>query len=130
MDKQSISGLIQTADELARYIPPGHADTVNVRLSEKDFCGAFELVHGTVQPGGEALPHHHDTEHQVIYVLDGLADVTLGDAPTAECGPGTVIRIPPKLEHAVQAKGDRPFKCIIVYSPPLPPRDDVPLADD
>src|SRR3546814_14828281 len=100
MDKHSISGLIQTADELARYIPPGHADTVNVRLAEKDFCDAFELVHGTVQPGGAALPHHHDKEHKVIYVLDGLADVRLGDAPPAECGPGTVSRIPPKHGRA------------------------------
>src|SRR3546814_8534131 len=103
-----------------------------MRISDwsSDVCSSDLLVHGTVQPGGEALPHHHDKEHQVIYVLDGLADVTLGDAPTAECGPGTVIRIPPKLANAGQAKGDRPFKYIIVYRPPLPPRGDVQLADE
>ncbi len=123
-------GRIRHESELARYIPPGHADTVNVRLVEKDFCGRFEMILGTVQPGGEAEPHLHETEHQVIYVIDGLCEVGLGDAPTVECGPGTVIEIPPGVMHAVVAKGDRPLRCIVLYSPPLAPRDDVPLTGE
>jgi len=59
-------------------------------------------------------------------VIDGLADVVLGDDPPVECGPGTVIRIPPKLEHAVYAKGDRPLRVIVLYSPPLGPRVELP----
>jgi quercetin dioxygenase-like cupin family protein len=81
---------------------------------------------GIVQSGGEASPHSHETEHQVVYIREGLADVVLGDGPAVECGPGTVIRIPPKLVHGVYAKGDRPLKVIVLYSPPLGPRVELP----
>jgi len=122
------SDLIDHKNDLTQYAPPGHQGTVNVRLSDKNFCDAFEMVLGTVAPGGEAEPHHHDREHQIIYVLRGEADVTLGDDPAVRCGPGAVIRIPPKLEHAVVARGDEDFQCVIVYAPPLPKRDDTPVT--
>ena len=126
MARKSPNPLIQHEKDFAAYIPPGHEGTVNIRLVDKDFCGAFEMNLGTVQPGGEASPHRHETEHQVVYVIDGLADVVLGDGPAVECGPGAVIRIPPKLTHAVYAKGDRPLKVIVLYSPPLGPRVELP----
>ena len=119
--------LIEHAQEMARYAPPGHEGTVNVRLVDRTFNGAFELVRGTVQPGGEAHAHHHDKEHQVIYVVSGLTDVTLGGDAPERCGPGAVIRIPPGLEHSVVNVGDEPLEALIVYSPPLPDRDDTPL---
>ena len=122
------SALIQHEGDMAAYVPPGHEGTVNVRLIDKEFCGAFEMNLGVVQPGGEASPHHHETEHQVIYILDGVADVILGDDPAVECGPGTVVRIPPKLKHAVYTKGKTALRALVLYSPPLGPRDEVALA--
>lgn len=118
---------IARQDELRRYSPPGHAGTVNVRLVEKDFCGAFEMIHGTIAPGGEAERHAHETEHQVIYLLEGEAEVELGDDPPAHCGPGAVIRIPPRLAHRVVNVGASPLKLIVLYAPPLPPRNDQAL---
>lgn len=126
MERNPPKPLIQHESEIAPYIPPGHEGTVNIRLIDKDFCGAFEVNLGVVQPGGEASPHSHETEHQVVYIIDGKADVVLGDAPAVECGPGTVIRIPPKLEHGVYAKGDRPLRVMVLYSPPLGPRLELP----
>jgi len=120
--------LIEQQGDMPHYVPPGHEGTVNVRLVDRGFNGAFELVHGTVQPGGETLTHHHETEHQVIYVVAGAAEVTLGaDAPVG-CGPGCVIRIPPKLDHRVVSVGQEPLRVLIVYSPPLPDRDDRPVT--
>lgn len=118
---------IARQEELSRYSPPGHAGTVNVRLVEKDFCGAFEMIHGTIEPGGEAERHAHEREHQVIYVLEGEAEVELADEPAARCSPGAVIRIPPKLAHRVVNVGAVPLKLIVLYSPPLLPRNDEAL---
>ncbi len=116
--------LIDHHDSLPKYGPPAHRGTTNVRLVDKDFGGGFELVHGTVEPGGEAERHNHETEHQVIYVLDGAMTVELGeDAPVA------IVRIPPGLDHRVVSTGERPLAVIIVYCPPLPARADVPLAE-
>ena len=121
------AGRIRHENELEKYAPPGHHGTVNVRLVERDFCGTFEMALGILEPGGTAERHDHDVEHQVIYVLEGLCDVELGDQPAVECGPGTIIEIPPKVMHFVVSKGETPLKVLVLYSPPLPPRDDTPV---
>lgn len=118
---------IEHVDALPAYAPPGHSGTRNVRLVAGDFCGRFEMILGEIAPGGAADRHSHAAEHQVIYVLDGRARVRLGDGAAEDCGPGSVIRIPPGVEHEVTVEGDTPLKLIVVYSPPLPPRDDRPM---
>jgi quercetin dioxygenase-like cupin family protein len=115
---------IQHLDELPAYSPPGHSDTVNRRLTDKSFCENFEMILGEIAPGGLADRHAHDREHQVIYVLGGEAEVTLGDEPMERCGPGTVIRIPPHLAHEVKSVGAETLRLIVLYSPPLPKRAD------
>ena len=119
---------IQHVDELEKYGPPGHSGTVNVRLCDKTFCSAFELVLGEIAPGGTAERHHHETEHQAMFVLSGAARVTLSDEPPVDCAPGTIVRLPPKLDHHVLSLGPEPLKLMIVYSPPLPPRSDAPIG--
>ena len=119
--------LIDHQSDLGAYAPPGHTGTVNVRLVEAAFCGQFEMVHGTIDVGCEAHTHSHDREAQAIYVLTGCATVTLGDDDPVDCGPGTIIRIPPMLPHHVMSSGAEPLRMVIIYSPPLPPRADKPL---
>ena len=123
------AGLIVRQNDLDQYAPPNHEGTVNVRLADKEFCDRFEMILGTVKPGGEAAPHSHDVEHQIIYILKGQAEVTLGDDPAVICGPGDVIRIPPKLEHAIIATGDEDYQCVMIYSPPLPKRREVTVSE-
>lgn len=120
---------IEHMDDLARYGPPGHAGTVNVRLCERTFCEDFEMVLGEIAPGGEAHKHHHDVEYQAMYVLEGIARVTLADDPAIDCPAGTIIRLPPKLDHHVLSLGPETLKLMIVYSPPLPKRNDVFVKD-
>ncbi len=121
--------LIEHQSELPAYAPPGHSGTRNVRLVENDFCGRFEMVLGEIAPGGAADPHAHDSEAQVLYILEGSAEITLGPDPSRQCGPGTVVRIPAGLDHHVISLGPEPLKMVIIYSPPLPPRDDVVLEE-
>ena len=57
-----------------------------------------------------------------MYVLSGQCTVALGDDAPMRCGPGTIIRIPPGVDHHVLSDGDEPLRVLIVYSPPLPRR--------
>lgn len=66
-------------------------------------------------------------EHQAIYVLQGHARVMLAEAPAVDCPPGTIVRLPPGLDHHVLSLGPGPLKLLMVYSPPLPERNDTPL---
>ena len=118
---------IKHAGKTTHYAPPGHTGTVNVRLVEKDFCGSFEMIHGTIDPGSGAHSHAHDIEPQVCYVLEGEMEITLDDDAPVKCGPQTVVTIPPKVEHLIVSTGEVPLKLIIIYSPPLPPREDVEI---
>jgi mannose-6-phosphate isomerase-like protein (cupin superfamily) len=106
--------------DLPPYSPPAHSDTVNRRLVGGDFAGTFELIHGTIAPGGEAEPHQRERESQVIYILSGQAQVTLGTDKPERCQSGDVVKIPPGLRHHVVNTGSVPLELMIVYSPPLP----------
>jgi quercetin dioxygenase-like cupin family protein len=115
-------GEIIRVAQLPSYTPPGHSGTTNVRLVDGRFNGRFELVLGKLEPGGVADRHHHTSEAQVIYVRSGQARVTLGSDPPQLCGPETVIRIPPGIDHEVVSLGPETLELIIVYSPPLSTR--------
>ena len=120
---------IRYLDDFKRYSPPGHTGTSNVRLVDKEFCGAFEMVHGTIEPGCGAERHSHQTESQVCYVLEGDMEVTFdADAPV-RCGLGAVVEIPPKVDHLIVNCGDTPLRLLVLYSPPLPPRGETPIDD-
>ena len=110
---------IEHAAEMISYTPPGHVGTTNTRLVAADFCGTFEMVRGVVEPGGEAEPHHHAHEHQIIYITRGQADVTLGEGPPVRCGAGSIVRIPPGLRHRIVSVGPETLDTLVIYSPPL-----------
>ena len=120
---------IRNLADFKRYSPPGHTGTSNRRLVDKAFCGAFEMVHGTIDPGCGAERHRHETEAQVCYVLDGVMEVTFDDDPPVQCGPGAVVEIPPKVDHLIVNRGDTPLQLLVLYSSPLPPRGDTPIED-
>ncbi|HEX9570023.1 MAG TPA: cupin domain-containing protein [Rhodospirillales bacterium] len=112
--------VVEHVSEMPTYAPPGHSGTSNVRLIDRAFAGNYELVIGTIEPGGIAGRHSHGKETQAMYVIAGAARVALGDAPPETHGPGTIFRIPPGLDHAVESLGPEPLRLLIVYSPPLP----------
>ncbi len=112
-------GEIIRVAQLPSYTPPGHSGTTNVRLVDGRFNGRFELVLGKLEPGGVADRHSHEREAQVVYVRAGQARVTLGSDAPQLCGPETVIRIPPGVDHEVVSLGPETLELIIVYSPPL-----------
>lgn len=107
------------------YAPPGHTGTVNLRIVEKDYTGTFEMVLGTLDPGCGAHRHAHDIETQICYVVEGEMEIVLDDDPPVRCGPGTVVGIPPHVQHTITNCGNSPLKLMVIYSPPLPPRNDV-----
>ncbi len=106
-------------DQMTPYEPPLHAGTKNVRLVEAAEDSGFEMVLGRVEPGGVAHRHFHDASYQAMYVTGGRCEVELGDEPVQICGPGTIVRIPPGLEHKVTSLGPEPLEVVLVYSPPV-----------
>ena len=114
-------GQIQHVSELPTYSPPAHSGTVNRRLVGPEFGAGFEMILGQVAPGGEASRHYHVEEAQVVYILQGEADIALGEEPPRRVGPGTVVRIPKGLTHEIVTVGETTLECLVLYAPPLGP---------
>ncbi len=113
--------LVDYIEDIATYSPPLHSGTVNRRLVPAELGAGFELVHGTLAPGGNASPHYHPTEWQVIPLIEGEGQLVLGDSEPVVIRAGAVIRIPPATPHIFDVLGDRPAKVFVLYCPPLGP---------
>ncbi len=73
------------------------------------------LVMNWLQPGMETRPHRHPFE-QLAYIVKGRMRFVVGDE-VIDAEAGTVIRIPPNVEHYGEPIGDEPVLNLDVFSP-------------
>ncbi len=73
------------------------------------------MVMNWLTPGMETNPHSHPFE-QLAYIVSGRMKFVIGE-DTFEAGPGSVIRIPPNVEHYGEPIGDEPVLNLDVFSP-------------
>lgn len=73
------------------------------------------LVMNWLEPGMDVNPHSHPFE-QVVYIVQGRVIFHIGD-DAVEGGPGSVIRIPPHVEHYAEPIGDEPVMNLDVFAP-------------
>lgn len=110
---------VEYINDIETYSPPLHNGTLNRRLVPASLEAGFEMVHGTLSPGGSADRHLHETEWQVIVMLAGRARLQMGDASEIIVSAGAIIRIPPRVAHVFHVIGDKPAEVLVIYCPPL-----------
>jgi quercetin dioxygenase-like cupin family protein len=66
--------------------------------------------------GSTESPHTHPFE-QLVFVLEGEAEFTLGEEKRAVAA-GAVFRIPPGTPHGASALGRERCRILAVYGPP------------
>ena len=71
----------------------------------------------TVAPGQDAGPEETHAADQILYVIDGQAEVRVGNE-LATAGPGTLVTIPAGTPHHVRSTGAVPLFFLTVYAPP------------
>lgn len=100
------------------YTPTNHEGTRNQRLIGRDNVGAqnMEVVLGTIQRGGGALPHAHPGVEQACYLLEGTAHVEVGD-DAFEMVAGEACFFPAGSMHVFQVTSSS-ARVLVVYSPP------------
>jgi quercetin dioxygenase-like cupin family protein len=73
------------------------------------------LVMNWLQPGMQTNPHRHPFE-QIVYVVQGrMRFVIAGE--TIEVGAGSVVRVPPNVEHYGEPIGEEPVLNLDVFAP-------------
>lgn len=101
------------------YSPANHHGTVNKRLVSQTNVGAqhMEVVLGTLEKGGGALPHAHPGMEQACYLLEGTAEVEV-DGETFAMLPGDTCFFPQDVMHIFRVTSDTPVRLLVIYSPP------------
>jgi len=81
-------------------------------------CGAEKLaLHvSVIHPGQSAHdPHAHDGE-EIIFVLEGTAEITMGDERQF-AGANTAVFCPPHVLHGIRNAGEIPIRYMIIRTP-------------
>ncbi len=71
----------------------------------------------TVAPGQDAGPEETHVADQILYVIEGQAEVRIG-TELAIAGPGTLVTIPAGTPHHVRSTGAVSLFFLTVYAPP------------
>lgn len=82
-------------------------------------CGARELeMHlSVVNPAQSAHPPHAHEGEEIMFLLEGTAEVTIGDERYI-IGPYTALFCPENVLHGLRNCGDTPIKYLVIRSVP------------
>ena len=83
------------------------------------------LALATWAPGQGNVEHTHPNCEEIVYVVEGVIDHTLGEE-SERLGPGDVIVVPRGAPHRLVNTSAAPVRTIIVFSSPN--REFVPTA--
>ena len=78
-----------------------------------------------LDPGAAVPSHVHEGSHELLYVMDGQAEMMI-DGETLALGPGDAVRIPMGRRHEARVVGDKTLRGVQIYSPAGPEQRFVP----
>ena len=92
---------------------------VTFLLSAEDTGGTYSLTSFTMAapPSPGPPPHTHEAETEVVYVLDGHVQLTLGDR-SVQASTGAVLLVPKGTPHGVSNLGPGTATILVIISPP------------
>ncbi len=103
--------------------PPGGGDELSIagsqvfhRAKSSEANGVFSVVELVSQPGTGVSTHVHDHEDELVYVLDGDIEVTLGDE-TMKATKGVMALLPRGIPHGYTNIGNTPSRVLDVILP-------------
>ena len=97
-------------------------------FSSADGVAATATVYITLEPGG-VLPEHTDSAEEVLLVLEGTVEASVGDE-TGELSAGQLALVPALAPHSLRNLGDGPVRVfgffnsatnVAVFTEPLGP---------
>lgn len=104
-------------------VPPGGGDPFRFgegqfihKVSSRDTNGVFAVVEVVTPPQGEVAMHVHEREDELVYVLEGTLEVTLGDQ-TMTATPGVLALLPRGIPHGFTNVGSSPSRVLDTILP-------------
>ena len=102
---------------------PGDGDRLNIagsqilhRAKSGETDGVFSVVELVNEPGTGVSLHVHEHEDELVYVVDGEIEVTLGDGKM-KAVPGVLALLPRGIPHGFTNTGSKPSRVLDVILP-------------
>jgi len=86
-------------------------------IGQEDGAPSFSMRHFELGPGGHTPKHVHAHEHEV-FVLKGEGAVVHGESESS-LRPGSVVFVPPQVEHQFRNTGGQPMEMLCLIPHPL-----------
>ncbi|HSC27545.1 MAG TPA: cupin domain-containing protein [Vicinamibacterales bacterium] len=104
-------------------VPPGGGDPLRIgegqfiqKVRSGDTGGVFSVVEVVTPPRGSVALHVHEREDELVYVLDGTIEVTLGDQ-TMTATAGVLALLPRGIPHGFTNVGTTPSRVLDTILP-------------
>ena len=81
-------------------------------IQARNFC----MGHVTLDPNGGQVPWHNHEQEEIYFILEGSAEMCLGDERTALCA-GQAVYIPSCVFHQLTNRGSEPCRMLYCYGP-------------
>jgi mannose-6-phosphate isomerase-like protein (cupin superfamily) len=79
-------------------------------------CRNFSMGYVTLEPHGGQVPWHNQESEEVYFVLDGRAEMCLGNERRIMAA-GQIVQIPSGIFHQITNVGEEPLHFIYCYGP-------------
>ncbi len=81
-------------------------------IQAANFC----IGHVTLEPDGGQVPWHNQEQEETYYIIEGTAEMCLGDERRT-LTTGQAVYIPPRVFHQLTNIGDTPCRMLYCYGP-------------
>jgi mannose-6-phosphate isomerase-like protein (cupin superfamily) len=111
-------GITKAEDLEWLELQPGMGGGYPIAADANRYCGTL-----TLGPGDAFNFHHHPSQDEVIYIIEGSMESWVGEEK-AMLSAGDVMMVPKGTVHACFNTSNRPLRLFIVISPLLPKVDE------
>lgn len=104
-------------------VPPGSGEQLNIagsktlhKIKSSATNGAFSVMEFVTPPGKGVALHVHEREDELVYLLEGELEVTLGDQKM-KAVPGVMALLPRGIPHGFTNIGNKPSRLLDTILP-------------
>jgi quercetin dioxygenase-like cupin family protein len=106
-----------------KILPPGEGaklsvlgETILVRVAPQETAGRYAVIEEVSPPGGGTPPHQHANEDEVIYIVEGEAELMAG-GKTVRAKVGSLALLPKGVPHQVRNGGEGTLRTMTFIVP-------------
>ncbi|MBV8810989.1 MAG: cupin domain-containing protein [Acidobacteriaceae bacterium] len=109
--------IIADLSQIAGRVYPARRRTQNLVGGASPIQAShFSMGNVTLQPNGGQVPWHSQEQEEIYFILEGTAEMCLGDERQTIMT-GQAVYIPPGVFHQLTNIGDTPCRMLYCYGP-------------